>query len=1387
MFIKPLDLAAVADTNVWQAHAGNQHFALQSRKQTPALKSLFSFANIVPLIPVASSPDAALKRQVADAEFRIILRCANKKEYVVAVDATFEKIHMDWNWIESHLFLKLAELEAADSAPTPEHVDSIILAQFIELHEEYHDPKSASEQAKLLDLKYKMNRIFPSLEDEVVLQGYKCIFLSEEGAPIRGQFLITRNYACFYESDAVDRPTSQTALSVAFKDILSLQIVSAKREMLSDPLQISITDRKYNFSSNLYRREIFRALTNLTNAAMHRLIKGAENSGLSLADMYAKASTNMTGDLSNNSMNRGGGLFAMGKLREEISSLKGASLNPSRSWDEEDFADTRLSEGQTPRPSMPSEKRSDPILQPLLNHSEIVTKTINSVGDLDMQTKGIEFRNLFRLPAAETISIEESPCYFWHKSTSTSHAGTLYLTERFLCFVSLSISNPSNVAQIGLNALSKVTLATVTDTYTSLLFDSPQDPILVFSVPYSHITSVKKQQPTALTQVVNLTSFSMSGYLVISSRSKAEYWLSFSAVPGKARDKISDEILQRMKSVDWTFDDDLVVGGRNGSNTEAIGVGASPTNPKGVYDAGSKKSSSTSMEEFMSSIEVLKTEETFAANMGIEEKVIPIVEMGLKLLFEDRDAAKTDDSSLEKQKQWGTYLDMNGRDICMVKDFRAIRELIIKTGGLPDSLRGDFWMICSGAWYSRPKPGYYRNMLRSNTGRVSFYIEEIEKDVRRSLPEHPAYQSNIGIDALRRILTTYSWRNPAVGYAQALNIITAVLLLHLKEEDAFWMLCTIVESLLPDHYSKTLVGSVVDQEVFTWLVEQHLPAVSAQIGQLYMDLSTISVPWFVCLFLNSVSLRMAPTFLDAFFVDGPKFLFWTALAILKHNEKELIQSGRDDDIFIGAIRGFFQRLSGPDSSPGDTKASGYPLLAQILSLAYGTFGPLISTETIEALRARFRLKVVHQMEETSRKSQVRNLCEQVSLKFDEVAMIYDEVRRLEYKHEENLNDGHSEVLERSRSLESEMRSGLIQAGGWGILTNALSPSTDTSDNGGFGSKALTLVDFRSIFRLVSPWRSGVAIGDRGKDEKQVGLAICLMDRIFHYCSIHHSFQGSDDKNAGLKVPLVDPSKKSMAFIVDLATVVHVLDIITKQPLHARLRFLFDLHDVDGDSFLSELELKAVMDSLLEMFDQSRQEPVRSNAPVSPVSRGDEAYLAAVSSFLNTALKIGGGKSQSESTGSSLLMPLHQLKKMEKSSTSLRSVGPGQSSLSGLRPEATGPSRTMAEDLRAKQQTASPVLSLPKSSGRARSASTSSSHLSRTSTEKNTPMSVRTASNSKNGNHVDDSAAFRLSFNEFLLAILSQSVFVEFFERIWTLVRGPDGSMKLSWKSATFAK
>lgn len=98
--------------------------------------------------------------------------------------------------------------------------------------------------------------------------------------------------------------------------------------------------------------------------------------------------------------------------------------------------------------------------------------------------------------------------------------------------------------------------------------------------------------------------------------------------------------------------------------------------------------------------------------------------------------------------------------------------------GLPNELRGEIWELCSGAMFERyTNQGLYIQLLEENKYKSSLSLEEIEKDVTRSLPEYKAYQSTIGIDRLRRVLTAYSWKNPELGYCQAMNIVASAILM----------------------------------------------------------------------------------------------------------------------------------------------------------------------------------------------------------------------------------------------------------------------------------------------------------------------------------------------------------------------------------------------------------------------------------------------------------------------------------------------------------------------------------------------------------------------------------------------------------------------------------
>ncbi|XP_003785212.1 TBC1 domain family member 2A isoform X3 [Otolemur garnettii] len=190
-------------------------------------------------------------------------------------------------------------------------------------------------------------------------------------------------------------------------------------------------------------------------------------------------------------------------------------------------------------------------------------------------------------------------------------------------------------------------------------------------------------------------------------------------------------------------------------------------------------------------------------------------------------------------------------------------------------------------------PGYYQELLSRSQASEHPAARQIELDLNRTFPnnKHFTCPTSSFPDKLRRLLLAFSWQNPTIGYCQGLNRLAAIALLVLEdEENAFWCLVAIVETILPaDYYSKMLMASQVDQRVLQDLLSEKLPRLMAHLRQYRVDLSLITFNWFLVVFADSLISDILFRVWDAFLYEGTKVVFRYALAIFKYNEEEILR------------------------------------------------------------------------------------------------------------------------------------------------------------------------------------------------------------------------------------------------------------------------------------------------------------------------------------------------------------------------------------------------------------------------------------------------------------------------------------------------------------------
>ncbi|XP_057647395.1 small G protein signaling modulator 3 isoform X1 [Chionomys nivalis] len=228
-----------------------------------------------------------------------------------------------------------------------------------------------------------------------------------------------------------------------------------------------------------------------------------------------------------------------------------------------------------------------------------------------------------------------------------------------------------------------------------------------------------------------------------------------------------------------------------------------------------------------------------------------------------------------------------------------LRSLVL--AGIPHGMRPQLWMRLSGALQKKKSSELsYREIVKNSSNDETIVAKQIEKDLLRTMPSNACFANvnSIGVPRLRRVLRALAWLYPEIGYCQGTGMVAACLLLFLEEEDAFWMMCAIVEDLLPaSYFSTTLLGVQTDQRVLRHLIVQYLPRLDKLLQEHDIELSLITLHWFLTAFASVVHIRLLLRIWDLFFYEGSLVLFQTTLGMLRLKEEELIQSENSASIF----------------------------------------------------------------------------------------------------------------------------------------------------------------------------------------------------------------------------------------------------------------------------------------------------------------------------------------------------------------------------------------------------------------------------------------------------------------------------------------------------------
>ncbi|KAI9496909.1 rab-GTPase-TBC domain-containing protein [Zychaea mexicana] len=255
---------------------------------------------------------------------------------------------------------------------------------------------------------------------------------------------------------------------------------------------------------------------------------------------------------------------------------------------------------------------------------------------------------------------------------------------------------------------------------------------------------------------------------------------------------------------------------------------------------------------------------------------------------DDDDDDDDDDSSSKEEIDWEFWSKVISDFDSVAKSERQTLSAHIQRG-VPPSLRGMIWQL-----FARSKDPDLEERYLQLINEESVYEKAITRDLPRTFPNHPYFQSKAGQEALFNVVKAYSIHDNEVGYCQGISFIAGPLLLNMPEEEAFCVLVQLMNQYsLRGHFMPQL--DLLHQRLYQFdgVLQDHLPHVHRHFETQGIKSSMYASQWFMTLFAYKFPIDFVFRIYDIILAEGGNStnlepLYSFGLALIQKNQPTIL-------------------------------------------------------------------------------------------------------------------------------------------------------------------------------------------------------------------------------------------------------------------------------------------------------------------------------------------------------------------------------------------------------------------------------------------------------------------------------------------------------------------